>query len=51
MFDEAGFITERVNQQIATEAMLVQMAVHSLLSQKMQKQFEKHIKKLTGDGE
>ena len=50
VFEEAEMITARINHQMASEAVLFQMAVHSLLSEKMAKAFDKRVKGLF-DGE
>lgn len=48
VWDEAELVVERLNGRIATEAVLTQMAVSSVLSEKAGKQFNKMVKKLSG---
>jgi len=47
LWDEALLVTERLNNMAATQAVLVQQAVSSVLSEKAQKSFKKAIKDLT----
>lgn len=46
MTREARIVRKRVNGQIATEAVLTQLAIGSILSKKAGKAFEKQVKKL-----
>jgi len=48
--DEARMIVERIDNQIATEAILNRQAIHSLFSPKANKAFEKDIKRLIDNG-
>lgn len=50
LWDEAALVMERINNMAATEAILLQQAVSSVLSKKAHKEFEKTLKKMTGDG-
>lgn len=43
-------VADQINSQIITSAILTQMAVHSMLSKKAAKAFEKKIESLTPDG-
>lgn len=47
---EAEMVVSRLNQQEATRAVLLQMAVSSVLSKKAQARFDKQVKALTGNG-
>ena len=49
VWDEAELVVERENRRIATEATFTNLAVSAVISAKSGKQFEKQIKKLTGD--
>lgn len=51
VWDEAKLVVERRNRQFATEALLTQLAVASLLSKKEAKEFSKQIKRLNGSGD
>jgi hypothetical protein len=44
---EAGIVVERLDREEATRALLVQMAVSSMLSKKAANAFQKTIKKMT----
>lgn len=44
--DEAGFVRERENARIVTEAQLIRSAVWGLLSKKGGESFQKHINSL-----
>lgn len=44
--NEAAIVVNRLNREHATNAVLTQMAVSSVLSKKAGKQFEKRIKQL-----
>lgn len=44
--DEAGLVQERQNNKIVTEAQLIQLATHSLLSKDARKAFSKTIKSI-----
>jgi hypothetical protein len=44
--DESALVEERHNNRITTEAILIQMAVHSLLAKEARKQFTKQLKQL-----
>jgi len=46
---EARIVRQRINRKTATEAVLTQLAVSSILSKKAAKAFEKQIKKLNED--
>lgn len=46
VYIEAEYVVERLDREEATRAMMVQMAVSSLLSKKSSKEFEKQIKKM-----
>lgn len=49
IWDETRLVRERTEGLLATEAVLTQMAVSSVLSEKAGKEFNKMIKKLSGD--
>jgi hypothetical protein len=46
LYDESSLVTERVNNQIVTEAQLLQKAVHSMLSKPARTEFAKLTKEL-----
>ena len=46
--DEAGLVVARTNGYLATQAVLFQMAVSSILSKDAGKAFNKRVKKLSG---
>jgi len=46
LYDEAALVKERVNNQIITEAQLLQTAVHSILAKEARTQFQKLLKQL-----
>lgn len=48
--DEASIVMHRVQSDLATEAVLTQFAVSSVLSKKAGDQFKKLIKRMTDDG-
>jgi len=48
VYAEAGWVAQNINQQEASRAVLLQLAVSSILSKKAGKNFEKTIKNLTG---
>lgn len=50
MWDESQLVTERMNNMVGTEAVLIQQAISSVLSSKAQKEFKKSLKRLMGDG-
>ncbi|MEP2533550.1 hypothetical protein [Shimia sp.] len=47
LWTEALLVTERLNRGYATEAILTQMAVSGVLSEKADKAFQKRIRQLT----
>lgn len=47
---EAELVVSRLNQQEASRAVLLQMAVSSVISKKGQARFNKAMKELTGNG-
>lgn len=47
IWDEARLVTERINGHIATEAVLIRMAISSALSTKASKEFDKVIKRMS----
>jgi len=49
VWDESNLIVKRHNSQEATRAILLKMAVSSVLSKEGGKQFDKMIKRMTGD--
>lgn len=49
IWDEARLVGDRLNGQMATEAVLTQMAVSSVLSKKAGKEFDKMIKRMSED--
>lgn len=48
LWTETTLVRQRVNRQMATEAILVQHAVMSVLSEKGGKAFDEQVKKLMG---
>lgn len=48
VWDESEIVTERMNNMVATEAVLTQLAISSVLSKKAHKEFDKALKKLVG---
>lgn len=51
VWDEAKLVVERRNRAHATDAMLIQLAVGSVLSKKGAQEFSKQIKRLNGSGD
>lgn len=51
MWEEAALVVERDNGQLASEALLMQMAVSSLFSKEAGAEFNKLITRLTDGGE
>lgn len=51
VWEEAELVTDRLNQTLATESLLLQMAVSSLLNAEAGRTFQKTIKRLTNGGE
>lgn len=49
LWTETRIVTERLNRELANTAVLTQMAISSVLSEKGGKAFQKHIRKLTED--
>jgi hypothetical protein len=49
LWAETRIVRRRVNRDLANNAILTQMAVGSILSEKAGKAFQKRIKELTGD--
>lgn len=49
VYDEAALVEERENGRIVTEAVLLQLAVASMLSKKAKTDFTKRIKSLSVD--
>lgn len=47
---ESQLVVERLNQQAVTQAVLLQLAVGSILSKKTGSEFKKTIKKLSPNG-
>ena len=47
VYAEAQFVVERMDREEANRAVLVQMAVSSILSKKASESFQKTIKKMT----
>ncbi len=47
---ESQLVVERLNQQAATQAVLLQLAVGSILSKKTGSEFKKTLKKLSPNG-
>lgn len=47
VWEETHLVTQRINQQLATEAMLTQMAVSTLLSAQAGREFNKIIERMT----
>jgi len=47
VYVEAGMVVERIDHEEATRAVLVQLAVSSMLSKDSAKQFQKMIKQMT----
>lgn len=47
MYDEANFVVERDNGRIVTEAILIQLAAASILSDKARKEFTKRTQSLS----
>lgn len=47
VWDEASLVTERLNGLEATRAILLQMAVSSVLSKKAGQEFKRAVKRLT----
>lgn len=51
VWEEADLVVERDNQRMATETLLIQMAVSSLFAKEAGKEFQKIISRLTDGGE
>lgn len=51
VWEEADLVTSRLNQVMATETLLLQMAVSSLFNKEAGREFSKIIKRLTDGGE
>lgn len=51
MWEESDLVTSRLNQVMATETLLLQMAVSSLFNKEAGRDFQKIIKRLTDGGE
>lgn len=49
VWDESNLVAQRFNNQEATKAILLEMAVSSVLSKEGGKEFDKMIKRMTGD--
>lgn len=50
VWDETNLVVDRLNGQEATRAVLLQMAVSSVLSKEAGKKFDKMIKRMTENG-
>jgi hypothetical protein len=46
LWNEVRLVRARLNRELANSAILTQMAIGSILSQKAGKAFDKHVKKL-----
>jgi hypothetical protein len=49
IWDEAWIVRQRLNRQLATEALLTMSAVSAVISEKAGTEFNKLLKRLNGD--